>query len=363
MDAADVEARTILSVLAGSRAYGTATPESDTDVRGVAMAPVDVLLGTAGFKQYEGDEEDVVVYELRRYVALASTCNPNVLELLYTEDADVIKLTPLGEELRASRGLFLSRKARPRFSGYAMSQLRKIESHRRWLLHPPQAPPTRAEFGLPERTAIPKDQMAAAAAIIRKKVESWENAMPTLGLDVADPANRIAARERLVEVLTEIKASTDDERALAAGRTLGLDANFLDVLDRERRYITRRREWDSYRKWLADRNEARAELERRHGYDTKHGMHLVRLMQMCEEILTEGVVHVRRPNAAELLAVRGGAWPYDRLVRWASEQDARMVELESKSPLPAEPDRAAINDLCIRLNSRWLKEKMRWRDA
>lgn len=134
-------------------------------------------------------------------------------------------------------------------------------------MDPPTAPPIRAEFGLPERTVIPKDQLAAAEAMMRKQVEAWENTLPTFGVDVLDPAAQIEMRDKVIATLTEIRASTDDERMLAAGRVLGLDSNFLDLLDRERRYITKRREWDAYRQWQNGRNEARAELERKHGYD------------------------------------------------------------------------------------------------
>jgi len=350
MERSTVDANTILLVNAGSHAYGTATPTSDRDVRGVMVPPRDCVLGMNRVEQYEqkGDP-DVVVYELRKYLALAADCNPNIIEIVFTDDADVITVTPLGQRLRAARRMFMSKKAKFTFSGYAMSQMKRIESHRRWLLNPPEAPPVRADFGLPERTVIPKDQLAAAEAIMRKQVEAWENALPTFGVDVLDPAAQIEMRDNVVKTLTEIKAATDDERMLAAGRVLGLDSNFLDLLDRERHYITKRREWDAYRQWQSGRNEARAELERQHGYDTKHGMHLVRLMQMCEEILTTGEVHVRRPNAQELLAIRGGAWSYERLIGWAKEQDARMDELYKTSTLPHAPDRKAINELCMDL--------------
>lgn len=268
-----VDASTILLVRAGSHAYGTNTPTSDLDVRGIMIPPSDYYLGMKRVEQYQeaGDgtetKPDLVVYELRKYLNLAADANPNILELLFCDDSDVLKLSPAGEMLRASRHLFLSKKARHTFSGYAMSQLKKIESHRRWLLHPPSAPPCRADFGLPERTVIPADQLAAATAMMMRKVADWENTLPTFGVDCADEASTIAMRDRIVETLTEIHAATTDERVLAAGRVLGFDDNFLDLLDRERRYEQKRREWDSFKAWKATRNEARSELECKYGYD------------------------------------------------------------------------------------------------
>ena len=79
-----------------------------------------------------------------------------------------------------------------------------------------------------------------------------------------------------------------------------------------------------YWEWKDNRNETRSELEEEHGYDTKHAMHLVRLLRMGEEILTEGIVRVKRPDAEELLAIRNGAWKYEELLEWAEMMDARI---------------------------------------
>lgn len=67
---------------------------------------------------------------------------------------------------------------------------------------------------------------------------------------------------------------------------------------------------------------------------------------MCREILTEGVVRVRRPDAEELLAIRHGAWTYERLVEWAMAEDLAMGDLMMTSKLPARPDREKFDLLC-----------------
>ena len=348
-----VDTGTILLTRAGSHAYGTSTPTSDLDVRGVFIPPVEYILGMSKIEQYQeagtADRPDLVIYELRKYIALAADANPNILEIVFADDSDILSITDVGRILRSNRHLFLSKKARHTFSGYAMSQLKRIESHRRWLLNPPTTPPKRADFGLEERHAIPGDQIKAAEAIIRKQVEAWENALPTFGVDVDDPAACIQMRDLLMQTLTEMRLSADDERFQAAGRRVGFDANFLDMLDREHKYTQKHRECDSYQQWCSGRNEARSVLERKHGYDCKNAMHLVRLMRMCEEILRDGVVLVRRPDAEELLAIRNGAWSYETLMQWARDMDARMASVTAASKLPNTPDRAAINALCVEL--------------
>ncbi len=97
--------------------------------------------------------------------------------------------------------------------------------------------------------------------------------------------------------------------------------------------------WKNYWNWKKNRNEARGTLEEQFGYDTKHAMHLVRLLNMGEEILTDGTVNVLRPDVELLLDIRAGKWSYDELVKFAEEKDVLIrTQLYNTSPLPKMPD-------------------------
>jgi len=63
------------------------------------------------------------------------------------------------------------------------------------------------------------------------------------------------------------------------------------------------------------------------------------------EIATEGIVRVRRPNAAWLLDVREGKFSYDEIMEMTEEKLAEIHESFEKSPLPDEPDRARISEM------------------
>lgn len=338
--------RTILLVNHGSHAYGLSTPSSDLDVKGVVIPPREYLLGfTEHFEQAESkDPFDMVVYEIRKFFSLAADCNPNIIEVLWTDDADVRVSTPAGERLREARAAFLSKKARFTFAGYAHAQLKRIKLHHRWIENPAPEKPTRAQFGLPERTVIPADQLAAAQAAINKKLAAWNfDDMSDL-----DPAARLAVQRAMSEMLAEISVSAS-ATFNAAARSLGYDENFIELLDRERRYTSQLREHDSYMTWKRQRNPKRAELEAKFGYDTKHASHLVRLMRMCREILLTGKVIVKRPDREELLGIKNGAWSYEQLLAWADEQEKSLDELYANTSLPRTPNRAALQALCIEL--------------
>lgn len=338
--------RTLYLARHGSHAYGTALPTSDDDFRGVAVAPREYYLGALHhFEQAECKVPDLTVFELRKFVGLASQCNPSVLEVLFVEESDRLQVTALGQRLLEMRELFLTRRVRHTFSGYAQSQLRRIELHRSWLTNPVEHKPTRAEFGLPESTLIPADQLAAAEAAIRKKLDAWSADF----LDELEPGVRTAVQNRMAEHLAEIGVSMQDELWPGAARTLGMTENFIELLAREKRYAARKRDYEHYQTWKRERNPARAELEAKYGYDAKHAMHLVRLLRMCGEILETGQVRVKRPDAEELLAIRNGAWPYERLLEYAESEDRRLQELAARSKLPKAPDVAEIDRRCVEI--------------
>jgi hypothetical protein len=94
-----------------------------------------------------------------------------------------------------------------------------------------------------------------------------------------------------------------------------------------------------YWSWKNNRNEARGELEEQFGYDTKHAMHLVRLLRMGVEALRDGEIIVKRPDADELLAIRAGSWTYDEIVKYATEMDEEVRNVwYNKSELRKKPD-------------------------
>lgn len=336
--------RTILVTRAGSHAYGTNTPTSDEDYRGIAVPPPEYRDGFVHrFEQAQWADPDVVVYELRKFFNLAADCNPNILEVLFVENDDVLHSTPAGELLRENRQLFLSQKALHTYRGYAISQLKRIRTHRKWLLSPPTKKPTRADFNLPEHSTLPKEQLGEVNAAIQKQLDSWE---PDISL-IEDASLRLAIMARFEAALTEIMAGGVDDRWQRAGRIIGLGDDILAVTGRERAYKTAMDEWDRYQTWVETRNQKRAELEARFGYDTKHASHLVRLLRTCGEILSEGTIRVRRPDARELLEIRAGTWSYEALEEWAEAEDARIGGMVKTCPIPRTPDRAKLDRLCM----------------
>lgn len=243
--------QTLWLARAGSHSYGTSTPTSDVDIRGICAVPREYVFGFAhAFEQFQCPEPDVLVIELRRFFSLAADAQAWALEMLFVDPDDVLFRAPIIEPLIDARELFLSRKARHTFSGYAMAQLKRLRAHRRYIVDPP--------------------------------------------------------------------AEGDPDRG-------------------------------GYEQWAKKRNPKRKALEDRFGYDTKFGMHVVRLMRMAREVLESRTLRVKRPDAEELRAIRDGAWSFEALEQWATDRDAELDAIEATSSLPKVPDRAKLDLLCCEL--------------
>lgn len=344
---------------AGSKLYGMSTATSDSDIRGIFIAPPEYYLGN--FQHVEQVEiknpgEDCVIYELKKFVELASRCNPNLIELLFTPKEFTYHLDPAFQEIIDHRHLFISKIARHSFSGYSMSQLKRIKGHKKWISQPQSEDPPR--------------------------MLDYCKIMYTTG--------------RMTNDYDQIKTYLDDKFLCKTNNNWfrifksnkfrkpavsddGLNFQFVDISDdklfhkdadvegcgmlmfREEDYKEDYTKWNQYWKWKAERNPTRAALEEKYEYDSKHAAHLVRLLKMCREILTTGEVIVHRPDADELLAIRNGSKSYDEIVQWAEQQDAEMEELYEKSTLPYSPNKQAIDALMMRVIKKyWSKNVPGW---
>ena len=122
----DLESFIIYRCVVGSRAYGLDHDDSDTDRRGIYLAPAELQWSLFGApEQFEDNATQSCYWELQKFLTMALKANPNILECLYSPMVE--KVTPLGEELLALRQQFLSQMIFQTFNGYAMSQFKKIE--------------------------------------------------------------------------------------------------------------------------------------------------------------------------------------------------------------------------------------------
>jgi hypothetical protein len=123
----DLQRHVIYRCIVGSRAYGLDDSSSDTDRRGIYLPPAELhwsLYGVPEQLDYNATEE--VYWEAQKFVILALKANPNVLECLYTPLVE--SATPLAGELLKIRERFLSKMIYQTYSGYVLSQFKKLQA-------------------------------------------------------------------------------------------------------------------------------------------------------------------------------------------------------------------------------------------
>jgi predicted nucleotidyltransferase len=288
---------------------------------------------------------ECVIFDVAKFVGLCAAANPNALEILFADESDWVFATTAWRRLYDQRDQFLTRKVQQTFLGYAMAQLKRIRTHRSWLLDPPRQKPTREEFGLPAHgSTLSQDDQNRIEQSIAARLRGF-------GIDDIDMPKpvRVALQERLDAFYRDaLSASTDnvgERMRVVATASLGVPTEIASTLNAEKRYRASLKQWESYQTWKDQRNPARAELERTHGYDTKHAMHLIRLMRMGLEVLERGELHVRRDDAEQLSAIRDGALSFDDLLAMARDLQQSMEKSAATTTLPHDVDHDRVDAL------------------
>ena len=93
----------------------------------------------------------------------------------------------------------------------------------------------------------------------------------------------------------------------------------------------------------------RPELIEAHGFDTKYAMHAARLGHQGLELLATGRLTLPLPEPArsEVMAIRLGERSLGEAVAEIELVERQLVEAIEGSPLPEEPDHAAVDAFLV----------------
>ena len=300
---------TCLLAYRGSIAHNMYMPNSDpqsiddVDLMGIVLAPENHYIGltdwgSRGTKEYKEGKYDCVFYEIRKAFGLLLHGNPNILSLLWIEPRHFLFKSAAGKRIVDNRSLFAGKHVYASFAGYASAQLQKME--------------TRDPAELREYIAV-THELKYRGAHPNHKGEKFERP--------SDPPSGEA----------KDAAEWDTDRLLA-----------------RLRHYQKKGENIGY---LGDK---RKELVLEHGYDSKNAAHCIRLLRMCNGFLKTGEMEVYRQDGAELLEIKRGMWPLDRVKAHAEDLFAEVKASRDSSPLPDEPDRPGSERLLATILSEHL---------
>lgn len=336
----------ILECISGSRAYGLDTKDSDTDIKGVFVLPKDQFYSMDYIPQVSNPSNDIVYYELGRFMQLLSLNNPNILELLNTPDDSIIYKHPILNELTSD--LILSKLCQNTFGKFALSQIKKAKGLNKKIVNPmSQERKSLLEFCYVnhEKEAIP--------LLKYLDLKTWKQRhCGLLNIDHMRDVYGLYYDEGLNYKGIINKPDSNTISLSSIPKQAQQQALMYFNKDGYSSYCKRYKE---YWQWVENRNDARYETTKSHGknYDSKNMMHTFRLLEMAIEIAKDKQVNVHRPNREFLLSIKKGEFEYEKLLELATQKQIQMDIAFEHSRLPEKPDLIKINQLLIQFRQRF----------
>jgi len=340
----------ILECISGSKAYGLDTPASDTDIKGIFLLPKNEYYGLNYIPQVNNESNDIVFYELRRFMELLAVNNPNILELLNTPKDSVIYKHPFLEDIDTKK--VLSKFCENTFGKFALSQIKKARGLKKKIVNPMNE---RRKSVLAFCYVNYENGSVPLSKFLEFRKWKQENCGLTnipymkdvYGLyhNKTIPYKGIIKSEEANEVALSSIPKGESQICLLYFNKDGYSAYCKDY----------REYWD----WVNKRNEKRYATTQKHGkgYDSKNMMHTFRLLEMAIEIANEQCINVKRKNRDFLLKVKSGAYEHETLMEMANVKQKEMELAFQKSSLPGKPDVEYLSRIAFELRERFYSKK------
>ncbi len=361
-------AKPLLLVIRGSHAYGTNIETSDTDFSGVFIQSMDNILGFNYVEQINDDKNDIVIYEIKRFLQLLESNNPTVLELLNTPDDCIIYKDPIFDEVLNNKDKFITKLCAKSFGGYAVQQIQKAKGQNK-------------KQNWEKDKVTRKDVLDFVYVIEGEKSIPWKvwnetkgyeerlcgvcnvpNARDVYALYYDDPNINYCHYSDLPSVKSYTLnykglVKTGEGNNIAESNQLRLssipkgETPICNIIYNKDGYSQHCREYKEYEEWLEKRNTQRWVDVESHGQkiDGKNMMHCKRLTQMSKEIAQGLGINVRRPDAESLLDIRRGKVDLQTLNDNVENEIKEIDELFKISTLPDKVDTTFVNKLLVKI--------------
>lgn len=322
--------RTIVRMKFGSHLYGTDTPMSDLDFKGIFIPEArDILLQRVkttvsskrpkaeGEKNYAG-EVDEEKYALHRFMQLVAEGQTVSLDMLFAHDGVIMERSDCWAELTANRHRLLTKKSAA-FVGYCRTQANK--------------------YGI-------KGSRVSAA---RAATEMFKSLYERLGstAKVGDVAPQL-----------EVFVTQNEHSALvplsSVGRATENMLMHFECCNKKVPYtVTLKSAYELFGRIYDEYGHRARKAETNEGIDWKALSHAVRVAREALELLEMGHITFPLPYAAHILQIKTGALTYDVV---AGEIETLLEEVEAASALSALPDYPDLQFMDDLIASEYRKE-------
>lgn len=335
----------LLECISGSKAYNLDTPTSDTDIRGVFYLPKQYYYGLNQhyIPQIANETNDIVYYELGRFVELLLQNNPNMMELLATPSDKVLYKNPLLNLFE--KQWFISKLCQNTFAGFATAQIKKARGLNKKIVNPmAEQKKTILDFCV----VFEQGKSIDLSTWLTKNNINQSH----IGLSAMPHATNMYAMflDNGEMGFSGIIRHENNTQVLLSAIPKGLKPiGYLSF--NQMGYTKYCNDYQSYWQWVAERNDERYQTTKTHGkgYDSKNMMHAIRLSQMALDIANTGEIIVKRENRDELLAIKAGQFEYDELITWAEKLTTEIEIAFKNSTLPEKPNIQKVVETLVKV--------------
>lgn len=351
----------VFECIVGSHAYGTNIETSDIDIKGCYQQPNSDILGLKYQEQLNPDK-DTTYYEIRRFIELAGSANPTILEMLFV-DPKFIKISlPQFKPLLDNKKIFLTKQCANSFGGYAVAQIKKAKGLNKKMNWEKEKTIRKTPIDF---CYIQYSQGAVPLSIYLKTDKLLSNCcglaaithMPNCYYLYYDYSKQYAHETNrpdyhgykgfeykgiCFEDSNDIRLSSIPKEQI--GQSLGI------VYYNKDAYSIHCKEYNQYQEWLENRNTQRYTDTQEHNQqiDGKNLMHCMRLINCALEIGQTGNLTVFRPEAQELLKIRKGDCVLDDVIKEAEEKLLLIDEVFKTSDLSDSVDLDTKHELLLK---------------
>ena len=338
----------IFEAITGSKAYGLDTAKSDTDIRGVFVLPKELFYSLEYLPQVSNESNDIVYYELKRFMELLSKNNPNIIELLNVPDNCILYNHELMDKIKPE--LFLSKLCEHTFANYAYTQIKKAYGLEKKILNPvDEERKSVLDFCY---VHVGKEAISLKQFLLENGFEQEKMGLTAIA-HLRECYNLFYSKEHQYSGV--IKKEEANDVCLSSIPKGEIPVGLLYF--NKDGYSLYCKKYKEYWEWVEKRNDERYNTTMSHGknYDSKNMMHVFRLLLMAKEIATEGKVNVWRKDREFLLDIKQGKYEYEDLLNKAELLKNELHDLYKKADLLDEPDIKKVNELLIEMREDYYK--------
>jgi uncharacterized protein len=336
----------LFKAIAGSQAYGTNTPTSDEDIRFVYILPMEDILGVNYKEQVSESQNDVMGYEVKRFLELLEMNNPNTIEFLNMPDDCVLYKHPLFDYILEHKNKFITKKLRNSLAGYARQQIQKATGQDKKMNWDKQR--------VTRKTPLDFCYVnwANGSIPLKKYLERMNLTQERCGLTAVDHMKDMyylyydAVNTLGYKGIVQSEEKSND---ISLSSIPKYEEHLRMVYYNKDGYSMHCKDYREYEEWLEKRNMQRWTESQVHGQmiDGKNMMHCIRLIRMAKESATGQGIIVRRPDAEFLKTIRKGEVNLSELLETCTQEVKEIDELFKTCDLPDSVDKELIHDILV----------------